>query len=798
MKSSSQPSRIRKLLRLSIWMVLVLLAALALFGWMRIRGSLPILNGELTVTGLVEPVSINRDAKGIPTLTASNEMDLALALGFLHAQDRFFQMDGLRRLPAGELAAVFGPGMIETDHLMRRHQLRKVAQAVYRTASTKHRLIMEAYAAGVNQGLGRMSAPPFEYLLLRTQPEPWKPEDSALVIMAMALDLQDENGNLDKARGEMELSLPKELFKFLTPPGSEWDAPLVGDPLLPGPIPGPEVLDLRAVSKTAFSPQKPRDLDLKPGSNNWAVSGTRTSHGAGMIANDMHLTLRIPHIWYRAQIIFEDSRGKTWSMVGVTLPGVPSIVAGSNGHIAWGFTNSYLDWTDLVRLDPDPADGSRYLSPEGPLVLEQVRYTLQVKGGEPVEGQFEQTIWGPVIGIDSKGRKLVAKWSIHDPNATNFNMLEFALTTSVTDALQVAKRCGLPGQNLVVADTEGHIGWTIAGMIPNRVGFDGSTPTSWSDGRFRWDGWVAPGDYPQVIDPPHGRLWTANSRAFDAEGLAKFGESGFALGARAQQIRERLFEKEHFTEKDFLAIQLDDEARFLERWQKLLLHTLNQDHHENWSALREQVQNWGGKARISSVGYRVVRHFRLKVVEQILSGLTLRTQSISPDFDFNDLPQTEGIVWKLLEERPPHLLPPGNITWDAFLEQTVLDMLSEIQTLSGDISNHTWGKRNTLSMKHPLSSFIPMFGSRLNMPAVELDGDAYMPRVQSPRFGASERMVVAPGHEDKAIFHMPAGQSGHPLSPFFQSDHNAWVTGSPSPLLPGTTIHQLLLRPEIP
>lgn len=788
--------RLLKFFGILAFIATVLLAAVLFYGWQKLKGSQAILDGELVIRGLSQPVSIDRDRLGIPTVIASNQLDLSRAMGFVHAQDRFFQMDGMRRFPAGELAEVFGPTLIGTDVEMKRHQMRATAREVYRQAHPEYRQLLEAYADGVNQGLGAMRTPPLEYLLLKAKPQPWKPEDTALVIFVMTLDLQDKDGQFERALGTMQATLPQGLLTYLTPQGSEWDAPMQGGALPPAEIPGPEVLDLRNEKKSAALDTHKLLGDLKPGSNSWAVSGTLTTHGKGMIANDMHLNLSVPHIWFRARMMWEDAQGESWDLNGVTLPGAPTLVAGSNRHIAWGFTNSYMDWSDIITLEPVPSQPGHYQTPDGPKPIEKVPVSIKVNQAEDHQTSFENTIWGPVIGKDLNGNKLVINWTVHHPEATNFQIFAINKAKTATEALTLAKRCGIPGQNLVVADSAGNVGWTVAGILPNRVGFDGKYPSSWADGTRYWDGWLPTAAYPQVYNPESNRLWTANARVVGETHLAIVGDGGYALGARAKQIRDRLFEKNSFSEQDLLAIQLDDEALFFQRWQQLLLSQLETRNDSTAAALKPFIENWGGYAKTSSVGFRLVRHYRLNIVENILKALATPVLKTDPSFDFDQIPQQEGIVWKLIEAQPEHLVPPGHDSWQAYLQDEIDTLYKQVKTMSADLSQHTWGKRNTLRMTHPFHDKIPYVGHYLNMPADSLDGDGYMPRVQGPGFGASQRMVIAPGQEEKAIFQMPGGQSGHVLSKFYRAGHENWVNGSPSPLLPGASIHQLILRPE--
>jgi penicillin amidase len=599
-------------------------------------------------------------------------------------------------------------------------------------------------------------------------------------------------------------TLPAALVDFLVPAGTEFDAPLVGEPLQI-PIPGPEVLDLRktppapALPKAAAlrSPLESRDLAAAVGSNNWAVAGSHTANGRGLLANDMHLGIRVPNTWYRASLLWPDGQGGTRRVTGVTLPGAPLVTVGSNGQVAWGFTNSYGDWSDLIVLDPAPNDPGSYLTPAGPKKLERFTETIHVKGGQDATEEVEQTIWGPVIRKDTKGRRLAMAWTAHDPQAVNLRIQELEMAGNLDEALAVAHRSGIPAQNFVVADASGRIGWTVVGQVPRRVGFDGRRPTSWADGSRRWDGWLAPEEVPQVVDPAAGRVWTANSRVVDGDALAKLGDGGYAFGARSRQIRDDLMGVEKATPADMLKIQLDDRALFLSPWRDLLLRTLTPEavkDHPRRAELKKIVETtWTGRASVDSAAYRVVRFFKQTLSDQIFASLVGPCQAADAELCFPSI-QLQGQIWKLVNERPAHLLDPRYKSWDEAILASIDSSLDFYQK-QGTPLNVPWGVRNTSVIQHPLSQAVPFLARFLDVPPHQLPGDENMPRVQGVFFGASERLAVSPGEEEKGYFHMPVGQSGHPMSPYYQKGHEAWMKGEPTPFLPGPAQHTLKLVP---
>jgi penicillin amidase len=496
------------------------------FALWKIRSSLPLLDGSLPLSGLAARVIVERDGLGVPTVRAASRLDVSRALGFLHAQDRFFQMDLLRRRSAGELAALVGGAAVSLDRDTRVHRFRSRAEIAVGQLSELDRELLTAYTEGVNAGLEALGTVPPEYLALRVSPQAWREADSLLAGYAMFLDLQNETGAHESARGLIHDLLPPDLTAFLLPAGSPLDAPLEGPALEAAAVPSAEVVDLRdrLPTRSLFAQRRSvavntwerlRDVHASPevmlGSNNWAVAGSYTADGRALLAGDMHLRLGLPSIWYRASLVWPSGDGER-RVVGVTLPGAPLLLAGSTGRIAWTFTNSEGDWMDLVVLETDPDDPNRYRSPDGWVEFTRHSETIEIAGSEPETLEVLETIWGPVIDRDHAGQLRAIRWTAHDPGAVNLSLMRLEDVATVDEAIRLADQMGVPAQNFVCVDDAGRVGWTIIGRIPRRVGFNGRVPVSWADGSARWEGWLSSADRPTVIDPQSGRLWTANAR----------------------------------------------------------------------------------------------------------------------------------------------------------------------------------------------------------------------------------------------------------------------------------------------
>ncbi|MDN5882306.1 MAG: penicillin acylase family protein, partial [Nitrosospira sp.] len=686
---------------------------------------------------------------------------------------------------------------LPADRKTRVHRMRARASAALVRFPSAQRQLLDAYRDGVNDGLDALAVRPFPYLLTRTRALAWRSEDSLLVVKSMYFTLNDAGNHRELAFSTMRAALPETAYRFLTASGGAWDAPLVGAALHWPQPPSADELDLRNLDPGLMR-RAEKHIDNLPGSNSFAVTGALAG-GAALVANDMHLDLRVPNIWFRTRLIYPNSRrpGFMNDIVGASLPGTPAIAVGSNRRVAWSFTNSYGDFVDWVRVTRHPADASRYRSAEEwkPIVVH--REVLHARGAPDEMLDVYETEWGPILATDHDGASLALAWTAHRPDAVNMELMRLEEAETANEAIAIAQNAGMPAQNFIVGDRQGKIAWTISGRIPARTGgYDPALPADWSTTGTGWNGWLLPEQHPLIVDPPGQRLWSANARAVDGLMLDQLGDGGYDLGARAKQIRDRLREREDFSPASMLAIQLDDRALLLARWRQLLERTLDGKEAMPWRLEMEQaLGDWNGQAATASVAYRLVREFRQEVIDNVLSGFAAAVRRRDPDFVLPKLRQAEHAVWTLIEHRPPHLLPPGYTDWEDLLGTCARRVAEQMRNEPGGIAARSWGERNTARIRHSFSAALPGFiANWLDMPDDALPGDNNMPRVQSPAFGASERFAVAPGDEEHGYFEMPGGQSGHPLSPYYGSGHTGWVAGKPTPFLPGPPEQTLNLR----
>ncbi|MCG2840194.1 penicillin acylase family protein [Sandaracinobacter sp. RS1-74] len=786
-----------------MWLLgILLLAALLLAGWFwwRMEGSVPKLEGEVAMPGLSAPVSVERDSLGTATVTGETRADVARALGYLHAQDRYFRMDMQRRMAAGELAALAGEPMADIDRRIRPHRFRARARAAVDSMPPGERALLDAYVAGVNQGLSELRAQPFEYLLLRGEAAPWRPEDTMLSVMAMYLNLQPATPQRELDRARAAKALGAEMSAFLYPVTTELDAPLDGSSLPEPPIPS-GIAPMR-VAPVPDAPGVPVPDDVRiaeaVGSNNWAVGGALTASGAALVANDMHLGLDVPSIWYRARLVVKPAAGSAeapMDATGVTLPGTPFLVAGSNGRIAWGFTNSYIDTSDAVVVEWVDAKAGSYRTPAGVATVKRVDERLCVKS-DCETFPVRETVWGPIVARDAFGRDIAMRWTAHEPDAIRLAAaLELERAQSVAQGLEIAHRSGIPQQNFTVGDTAGNIAWTIIGRVPRRVGFDGQEAVSFADGSRRWDGYLTPAETPTVLNPADGRIWTANSRVVGGEGFRKLGDGGYDAAARAGRIQELLLARQRFAPADFLAIQLDDTATRNRFWQQLMLAELQKRDDPRLKAMLAPVTNWGERALPASVGYRLVDRFRKEVVDGLYEGWVGAPEKNMMRRNYV-ASQAEGPARRLMRERPAALLPKGFGSWDAYLDHVLQAVAEDVDLQAGgDVGRYSWGGVAKAGISHPLARAIAPLAWVTNPKEVAVPGDRPTVRASAPGFGASERFAVSPGREAEGLFHMPGGQAGSPRTPYYLAGHEVWVQGQPTPFLPGAAKWRLEMRP---
>jgi penicillin amidase len=517
-----------RLLRWVGWSALLLallVAAAAL--WYR-QASQPLLEGRLDVPGLASSTKVRRDAQGIPTIVASNERDAAFALGFVHAQDRLWQMEFNRRLAAGRLAEVLGPSALPTDQFLRTLGVHRVAEKIYESLDAEHRALVDAYVGGINAYLATRTGPlPPEFLLTRAPaPEPWDPADSVAWSLMMAWDLASYAMRMELRRLRLAQIFTRAEIDDFYPPLPGEAPPAAADYV--------EMYRLLGALKSAQRESPTRLLAEIPtagfgegeglGSNNWVLAGRRTVSGKPLLANDPHLGLTAPSVWYFAAL-----QAPGLDVIGATLPGLPGVVLGRNSHVAWGMTNTGVDQQDLYleRLNPD--DVREYETPTGWQRFAERVERFKVKGAADVELVVRESRHGPVISglaaIDksfSHPRYVLAlRWSALEPSDRTLPAIRaLNRAQNLADAERALGDFQIVTQSMVLADAEGRIGFVVTGRIPRRTANNdlrGIAPSPGWDARYDWDGYLPYSEAPRMLDPVSGFIATANNRVVTSD-----------------------------------------------------------------------------------------------------------------------------------------------------------------------------------------------------------------------------------------------------------------------------------------
>ncbi|MGZ5031152.1 MAG: penicillin acylase family protein [Methylobacter sp.] len=792
---------IRKIILYAILALASMVAISIGGGFWLLYNAMPRLDGTAKLDKLTADVRVNTDAHGVPVINASNRNDAARALGYVTARDRLFQMELMRRKSAGRLAEIFGEMALDSDIKARTYGFHREVKTILSKLPSIHRSYLQSYADGVNRYMTESGKLPFEFTVLAYQPEPWTPEDSLLVVLGMCENLTAWEERSERMLTVMENNLPDEVMRFLTPDIDFYTKQLQKqeESLRPEQAVPAEALATALAQQTTGGvalTQLVQHSEFMAGSNAWAVSGKKTWDGRAILANDMHLGMSVPNIWYRIELNYADTHA-----AGLNLPGTPLLIAGSNSHIAWGATNLSGDFLDLVKLEINPANFGEYRVGDHWQHFDEYPETILVKGREAKQIAVKQTRWGPVANLPLLDRPVAIHWAALDADAVNLNLFELEQSETLEQSVKIVNSTGGPQLNILLADDKGRIAWTLMGKIPKRFGNDGLASRSWADGRIGWDGYLKPDDLPRVIDPPEGILVSANDRRFGKSYPYVIGHQ-FANGYRAYRITQQLAQMPKIGEWAMFDLQLDTESEFYDFYQQLALNTLTAEaiaKQPDLAEVRDYLLAWNGRADTDSLGFALLVEFRKQLTESVFAPYLTASRDADKNFSYSwayiDTP-----LQALLTEKPLRALPDAAHfkNWDNFILGQLKLSIEHLQSLhpKAKLMELDWGKQNKLKHTHPFSRALPMLSDLLDMPSEAQPGCFFCVRVTGPSYGASERLVVSPGHFDEAILHMPGGQSGHPLSPYYRDQQDFWLKGLPLPLVAGKPEHALLLQPD--
>ncbi len=806
----------RYTLALVVLFSLVLLAALATRLWLHraIFAALPQIDGGLRVSGLTSPVRVERDTHGIPHITAQTMDDLVFAQGYVTAQDRLWQMDMLRRHAAGELAEVLGSGLLEHDRTQRYLQLRAVADRSVATLEPGQRHALEVYANGVNAAMAAAADHlPAEFRMLGYTPSAWQPRDSLLVSFAMAEDLSTEYP--DKLNREaVAAKLSPEDMAALYPVGSWRDhPPAEGKPDLSAPremidipldetqaklVTAQHLQDLQAARATLAQSVSALQCDgCAAGSNNWVVGGARSASGKPLVANDMHLSITLPGIWYTAEL-----QAGSFHVSGVTLPGVPYVIVGHNDHVAWGFTNSGADVQDLYV---EQVTGDSYRALDGsmqPLVHQQEH--IRVKRGLDTTLDVRETRHGnaltPLVSpmFPNESRALALRWNLYEPGYATLPLKDINAAASGADLVSAFANFNGPSQNLVWGDDAGHIGYHLTGLVPMRGvnGQNGISPVPVTAGTYEWTGFIPYEQLPAVTDPAAGVLATANSR-ITADNYPYAIALDWELPYRNERIWKSLGDRTGLTPADMTALQDDTFSALDKTVAERVAYAV--DHAKSPSARAREaadvLRTWDGRVTRNSAAPNITQAVRVALMPMLLKP---KLGDLWPLYTWGE---RSYAIEMILEHASERWLPRDYSDWNELLTAALEQGLKK-SAAPAKLANWQWGPTHTLQLLHPVfGSSWPLrwlSGNPRSSP-VQLPGNAYTVRAASGVHGASERFVADLADPAHATLTLPEGESGLPGSPWYVDQWPWWTEGKPVPLpYAGVTpaTHTLLLQPQ--
>ena len=759
----------RKTLRI-LTVVVVFLLLLAAGAFFHLRRSLPQVEGEIVLAGLEAPVEILRDPHGVPHIFARSMSDASFALGFVHAQDRLWQMETSRRLASGRVAELAGPAALPVDRMMRTLGLRRVAAENLRRYNAETRQLLGAYAAGVNAFLATKPVLPPEFLLSGIEPEPWSTLDSVVWTKVMALDLGG-NWRNELLRMHLSRSLPMERVRQFLPP-YPGDEPL-------------KIRDLRSLYEGIGMPLTP---GWPPGaSNSWAVSGARSASGKPLLANDPHLRLTTPPVWYFAHL---STPGV--DVIGATLPGVPGVVIGHNQRIAWGFTNTGTDVQDLY-LEKVLADG-RYATPAGPREFKLVRERIRVKGQPEEELLVRISRHGPVISHESSGHALALAWTaLQDDDVTGQAIFRVAGARDWKSFLAATRDYYAPMQTISYADVDGNIGYASIGRVPVRKpGNDlrGLVPAPGWDARYDWTGWIPFDQLPRVLNPRDGMVVNANHKT-NPPGYRQFITSEWQPPYRANRIAELLAATPKHTLQTFARMQMDVLSPVVREALPRLLAT--QAKSDRARDALQRLAAWDATMAADRAEPLIAiawwREISRGLYADELGSAFRATWGMRAQFVSNALNGRGGAERWCDDTRTERIESCDDVLADA-LERALDDLA---RRYGSNPDRWRWGEAHfAWSVHRPFSRvpwLAPFFEIRVPVP-----GDAYTLNVgqtdfndeaepYASRHAPSLRAIYDLADLEASVFVHSAGQSGNPLSRHYRDLSRLWARGEYVPML---------------
>ncbi len=757
-----------------------------------LRRPLPQRSGTLRLEGLTASVEIIRDRWAVPHIYAQNLTDLAFAQGYVHAQERLFQMDFSRRMVAGRLSEILGAISIPLDRWMRILGMRRVAEQEVSLLNDEVRAILEAYSTGFNARIaqGRL---PVEFSLLRYQPEPWTPVDSLSWVKMMAWTL-DVNWETEILRARLIAHLGAEKAAELEPDYYK-DWPRVVPAGVDYSCIGGEALKRAAEARKYVGPMAKDGL----GSNNWVIAGARTTTGKPLLANDMHLQMTIPSIWYENHLV-----GGDLNVTGVTFPGIPGVVAGHNEHVAWGFTDGFPDVQDLymeqLRHNEDGSVQYKFKNRwrDAQVLHEEIR----VKGGDAVVEEVIITRHGPIINSlapeDAGEQPLALRWTALEPGTMLNSTLNIARARTCEEFREALRDWSDPCQNVVYADTQGNIGYSYPGKIPIRAEGDGRVPVPGWSGEYEWTGYIPFEELPHLYNPPQGYIVTANNRVVGDDYPYFFGYD-YISGNRAQRISELIESREKIDVGYIRQMQFD----LVSPAARVIAGYIAQLQPEDVELKRvvDLIRGWDGKLDPNSPAAAVYGMFIPLLIERMLADklgdLAPRYagKGPTPVLAETSLFGVRSREWLQKTLGEPELawfdLGHGEKRDEVMLMglRETVDFLKS--RLGPEIEDWAWGKLHQIKFSHYLGSVKPL-DRLLNRGPYPLGGDldtiwATGSGSPDPTYqqiiGPPFRFIVDLSDLGNSLGLLAPGQSGQPAGAHYADNIRAWFEGGYHPML---------------
>ena len=736
-----------------VLLVFALLISVGLYwrNWLVVNKSLPRIEGDLVSNTIKKQITIRRDHAGIPTIASKTYKESILGLGIAHAQDRFFQMDILRRMGSGSLSSLLGVTTVDEDKKSMQFGLLAQANEAYLGLSEAQKELLSYYSEGVNLGLQSFETAPYEYSLLKDTPKKWEDKDTLLAIYGLYLlveDKQHERALIDK---KLSLSLPAELYRFLVPDGS-----FHKNQSQKYHIPNSNEWNVRKFNKGhAHSDVLINQYAAKPLSNVWVLSSEKVRGGRPMLAVDINMPLTIPNLWYRASATISNLRSST-DIQGLTLPGIPFFLLGTNENIVWGMAMPASSRNNLSSINKSLSS------------VKTVEHSFGVKGSSSVTFTSQMASEGPVL--EENGESYAWNLGALAMEPANLNLFDLPFASSAEEAMRIVSSSQFVEFDFFIADDKDNIGWVSVGADSQPEGIN-----------------------QKIYNPRSKVILQQDVRKANSEDNVNL------LTPRQRQIQDNLrvlFQPDQYTIFNTL---VDERNYSLQRWQQLLLNVLD-DNERFYPALYDKyfdlIDSWNGSVANEQPSYVIIRAYRDNLARKIYANILAPIdQDISVDEYFAVTDLWTIPLWKIIDDKPLHLLHSSYRDWDAFLIASLFDLDELIDKQYGGLANLSWEAVNEIEFQ-TLAEFDNIFlKSLIALPEYETKGDVFLPKVREKGFGANARLVLSPGSNQQNLIAMPVGQSSNPLSSYWSVGHEEWAKDIPLMLSPGDTKYELTIFP---